>query len=44
MPKCRHTKTPKGYVAWHEWAEQKAKTHELIRCPGCGLYKLWVKR
>lgn len=41
---CRHTKAPTGYVEWHEWAEKKAKTHDQIRCPGCGLFKVWVKR
>lgn len=42
--KCRHTKSPTGYVAWHEWAEKKAKTHEQERCPNCGLWAVWVKR
>ena len=32
---------PTGYLAWHEWAEKKARTHRQTRCPGCGLYKIW---
>ncbi len=40
----RHTKCPAGYVAWHLWAKQKAKTHKQIKCPGCGLYAVWVKK
>lgn len=35
---------PEGYLAWHEWAEKKAKTHKSTRCPGCGLYKVWVPK
>lgn len=36
-----HTPSPSGYLAWHEWAEQMAKTHEQHRCPGCGLWQIW---
>lgn len=32
------------YVGWHEWAVAKAKTHIQQKCPGCGLYKIWVPR
>jgi hypothetical protein len=32
---------PSGYIAWHEWAERKAKTHRQERCPGCGLFVIW---
>lgn len=39
-----HTPTPRGYVAHGEWAEEKLKTHVQKRCPGCGLWKLWVER
>lgn len=40
----RHTKAPQGYIAWHEWAEKKAKTHKQERCPTCGFYAIWKKR
>jgi hypothetical protein len=35
---------PEGYLAWHEWARRKNKTHRSTRCPGCGLYKVWKPR
>jgi hypothetical protein len=39
----KHAKdVPNGYIAWHEWARVKARTHACSRCPGCGLYKVWV--
>ena len=37
-----HTPCPDGYLAWHEWAEQKSKTHRQVRCPGCDLLTIWV--
>lgn len=40
----RHTKHPEGYVAWHEWAEKKERTHTQERCPTCGFYSIWKKR
>lgn len=39
-----HEPEPAGYMAWHEWADAKAKTHRQCRCPGCGLWVLWVER
>lgn len=39
-----HTSCPASYLAWHEWAEEKAKTHRQVRCPSCGLFKVWVPR
>ena len=44
MPKCRHTPCPSGYVAWHEWAEKKSRTHEQHRCPVCDGWAIWKKR
>jgi hypothetical protein len=41
---CKHTPSPGGYVAWHEWAEKKAETHEQVRCPVCGRWSVWVKQ
>jgi hypothetical protein len=40
----KHTPSPSGYFAWHEWAEEKAKTHKQIRCPGCGLWAIWLPK
>lgn len=40
----RHTKAPTGYIAWHEWAEKKSKTHKQERCPTCGFFSIWKKR
>lgn len=39
-----HTKAPEGYIAWHEWAEKKSKTHKQERCPTCGFFSIWKKR
>jgi hypothetical protein len=39
-----HTPQPRGYVQWHAWAEEKAKTHYQIRCPECGFFAIWVKK
>lgn len=41
---CRHTKSPDGYVSYHDWTEMKSKTHKQIRCPVCGLWAVWVKK
>lgn len=40
----KHAPQPSGYIAWHEWASRKYKTHDQIQCPVCGLYAIWVKR
>ena len=39
-----HTPCPKGYMHWHEWAEEKGKTHNQIKCPHCSLYAVWVAK
>ena len=39
-----HTKSPDGYLAWHEWAEKKAKTHEQTQCPTCGFWSIWKRK
>jgi hypothetical protein len=39
-----HTPCPTGYIAWHEWAERKAKTHDQRQCLHCGSWAVWVKR
>lgn len=33
-----------GYIAWHIWAAKKSQTHRQEKCPGCGLYKIWVRK
>lgn len=33
-----------GYVEWHDWADEKAKTCDQHRCPGCGRYSIWIPR
>lgn len=40
----RHTRQPAGYQAWHAWAEQMSGKHEQVRCPGCGLFNVWVRK
>lgn len=39
-----HTPAPAGYVAFFEWAEQKAKTHRCVKCPHCGLWAIWIPK
>lgn len=41
---AQHTPQPDGYLAWHEWADKKSKTHYQIKCPGCDLYAIWVPK
>ncbi len=36
-----HTPSPSGYLQWHAWAEQMAKTHKQARCPECGFLSIW---
>jgi len=43
-PCAAHTPQPTGYLEWHEWADKKAKTHRQVRCPGCGLFQIWVRK
>lgn len=42
--RTNHTPSPPAYLAWHEWAEHKAKTHQQIRCGGCNLLVIWVPK
>ena len=39
-----HTPQPDGYMRWHGWAARMVKTHRQLRCPNCGLFKIWVPR
>lgn len=45
-PVCKvdHDPEPAAYLAWHDWAEERSKTHKQARCEHCGLYVVWVKR
>jgi len=38
-----HTKCPASYIAWHEWAEKKSRTHHQVQCDECGLWAIWIK-
>jgi hypothetical protein len=40
----KHTKSPPGYLQWHAWAENKAKTHTQHRCPKCGFWVIWKRK
>jgi hypothetical protein len=40
----KHTAAPTGYLAWHEWAARKAKTHTQHRCPTCGFWVIWKRQ
>ncbi len=39
-----HKPNIQGYIQWHEWAEDKGKTHRQIRCKGCDLFTIWVPK
>lgn len=39
-----HTPAPTGYAAWHAWAGRMSRTHRQVRCPGCGLFNVWVPK
>lgn len=39
-----HTPSPEGYMPWMDWAERMAKTHKQVKCPGCGLWAVWIKK
>jgi hypothetical protein len=41
---AEHTYGPRGYLAWHEWAQKAVKTHTVRRCPGCGYWLIYRRR
>lgn len=44
---CRlHTLVPQNlsYIGWDNWAEKMMKTHKVIKCGGCGKYKIWLEK
>lgn len=42
--KNNHTPCPDGYLQWHEWAQEHSRRHKQIRCPGCDLLTIWIRR
>jgi hypothetical protein len=40
----RHTPAPASYTGWHHWAARMSRTHMQTRCPGCGLYEIWIPK
>lgn len=36
-----HTPQPEGYISWHAWANEMAKTHKQRKCQWCGRYSIW---
>lgn len=34
-----HTPSPKGYIDWHDWANEMKKSYKQKRCPVC---RRWV--
>jgi hypothetical protein len=39
-----HNEGPSGYTAWHDWASRMGRTHMQLRCGGCDLYKIWIRK
>jgi hypothetical protein len=35
---------PYDQLGWYSWAEHMSKTHRQQRCPGCGLFVIWVPK
>lgn len=35
---------PTSYTGWHHWATRMSRTHNQVRCPGCGLYEIWIPK
>lgn len=40
----QHTPAPASYTGWHHWATRMSRTHMQTRCPGCGLYEIWIPK
>lgn len=38
---ANHTKGPRDYVGWNEWAHNLSKTHQQKKCHGCGRFEIW---
>jgi hypothetical protein len=39
-----HTPCPEGYIQWDSWAARMSKTHKQTLCPGCGRWRIWIKK
>jgi len=39
-----HTPCPSGYIQWHAWAKQMARTHRQVKCGRCGLWAIWIPK
>ena len=39
-----HTEYDGPYAGFTPWAVQKAKTHRVSQCPGCGLWRVWTPK
>lgn len=35
---------PQAYVAWHQWAERKARRHYQVKCKKCGRFHIWKRK
>jgi len=40
---AEHT-IPDTSLGLMEWASKMARTHDQVKCAGCGLYQVWVRR
>ena len=41
---ANHTPAPTGYLPYAAWADRMHRTHKQQKCPGCGLYVIWVPK
>lgn len=41
---AKHTPCPTSYSGWHDWADRMARTHDQVRCDGCGKFAIWVPK
>lgn len=42
--KCHHKEGPVGYFAKDTWLEWMSKRFIQLKCPICGLYKIWKRK
>lgn len=40
----KHTRAPTGYIAFSEWTDRMARTHDQLQCPTCGFWTVWKRR
>jgi hypothetical protein len=40
----QHTPAPASYTGYHHWSARMSRTHMQTRCPGCGLYEVWIPK